>query len=240
MPKSVDTYLVYDAFTNYITKPTHCNCYHTKHIRGLDDEEIRLDILDESRQDLSLEDTLSYVEAKERGKRSASHLIGDSSINAAAVVSSYKRQGKVRAPIDPTESKGSSTCCYCGSTGHGSSMQERSSFGKICTKCNISNYFANVCRQSSRRPTNPAPSSSPNALGDSAATFDSLCSMSEAAPVSDAHAVLLDHHVYNEICKAWEKRASHTPHGRPRRPPGRPPHPHPSPRPLAGGRQRRP
>ena len=181
-------------------------------IRGLDDEEIRLDILGESRQDLSLEDTLSYVEAKESGKRSASHLIGDSSISAAAVVSSYKRQGKVRAPSDPTESKGSSTCCYCGRTGHGSSLQERSkkcpAFGKRCTKCNISNHFANVCRQSSRRPTNPAPSSSPNALGDSAATFDSLCNVSEAAPVSDAHAVLLDHHVYNEFCKAWEKRAS--------------------------------
>ena len=72
----------------------------------------------------------------------------------------------------------------------------------------MNNHFANVCRQSSRRPSNPAPSSSPNALGDSAATFDSLCSVSEAAPVSDAHAVLLDHHVYNEFCKAWEKRAS--------------------------------
>ena len=56
-------------------------------IRGLDDEEIRLDILGESRQDLSLEDTLSYVEAKESGKRSASHLIGDSSINTAAAMS---------------------------------------------------------------------------------------------------------------------------------------------------------
>ena len=41
-----------------------------------------------------------------------------------------------------------------------------------------------------------------------AATFDSLCSVSEAAPVSDAHAVLLDHHVCNEFCKAWEKQAS--------------------------------
>ena len=95
-------------------------------IHGLDDEEIRLDILGESRQDLSLEDTLSYVEAKESGKRSASHLIGDSSISAAAVVSSYKCQGKVRAPSDPTEGKGSSTCCNCGRTGHGSSLQERS------------------------------------------------------------------------------------------------------------------
>ena len=182
-------------------------------IRGLDDKEIRLGILGESRQDLSLEDTLSYVEAKESGKGSASHLIGDSSINTAAAMSSYKRHEKFRAQSNPTENKGSSaTCCYCGRTGHGSSMQERSkkcpAFGRKCTKCGINNHFANICRQSSRRPTNPAPSSLPNALGGSAATFDSLCSVSEAAPVPDAHAVLLDHHVYNEFCKAWEKRAS--------------------------------
>nr|KAG5707435.1 hypothetical protein BaRGS_011939 [Batillaria attramentaria] len=37
-------------------------------IRGLEDEEIRLDILGESRQDMSLEDALQYVEAKESGK----------------------------------------------------------------------------------------------------------------------------------------------------------------------------
>ena len=75
-------------------------------IRGLDDEEIRLDILGESRQDLSLGDTLSYVEAKESGKRSASHLIGDSSINAAAVVSSYKRQGKVEHRATQRKARG--------------------------------------------------------------------------------------------------------------------------------------
>ena len=182
-------------------------------IRGLDDEEIRLDVLGESRQDMSLEDALSYVEAKESGKRSASRLIGDSSINTAAAMSSYKHYEKLRAQSNPSENKDPPpTCGYCGRTGHRNSRQERSkkcpAFGKKCTKCGITNHFANVCRQSSRRPTNPAPSSSPNALDDSAAAFDSLCSMSEAAPVSDAHSVSLDHHVYNEFCKAWEKRAS--------------------------------
>ena len=113
---------------------------------------------------------------------------------ATDAMSSYKRYENVRAKRNPTENKGSSaTCCYCGRTGHGRRMQERSkrcpAFGKKCTKCSITNHFANVCRQSSRRPTNPAPSSSPNALEDSAATFDSLFSVSEAAPVLDAHAV---------------------------------------------------
>ena len=44
-------------------------------VQGLVDEAIRLDILGEIRQDMSLEDALRYVEAKESGKRSASHLL---------------------------------------------------------------------------------------------------------------------------------------------------------------------
>ena len=106
----------------------------------------------------------------------------------------------------PTENKGSSAiCCYCGRTGHGSRIQERSkkcpAFGKKCTKCGINNHFANVCRQSSHSPANPAPSSSPNVLDDSAAAFECLCSVSEAALVSDGHAVLLDYHEYNDFVK---------------------------------------
>ena len=88
-------------------------------IRGLDDEEIRLDVLGESRQDMSLEDALSYVEAKESGKRSASRLIGDSSINTAAAMSSYKHYEKLRAQSNPSENKDPPpTCGYCGRTGH--------------------------------------------------------------------------------------------------------------------------
>ena len=64
-------------------------------VRGLNDEEILLDIMGESRQELSLEDTLSYVEAKESGKRSASRLVWDSSIYTAAAKSFYRRHEKV-------------------------------------------------------------------------------------------------------------------------------------------------
>ena len=41
-------------------------------IRGLEDDDIQLDILGESRQDMSLEEVIKYVEAKESGKRSSS------------------------------------------------------------------------------------------------------------------------------------------------------------------------
>lgn len=179
-------------------------------IRGLNDEEIRLDILGESRQDMSLEDALRYVEAKESGKRSASRLVeGSSSIVAAS--SSYKRQDKLRTDGGRNPAS-SSTCGYCGRSGHSSNKQERMkscpAYGKTCTKCGIAHHFAKVCRKTSQHNANPAQSPSPNALDDTAATFDSLCSTDEAAPVSNAHSVSLDHHVYNGFCEAWEKRAS--------------------------------
>ena len=178
-------------------------------IRGLNDEEIRLDILGESRQDMSLEDALCYVEAKESGKRSASRLLeGGPSVVAAA--SSYKRQDKLRT--DGARGQNSSnTCGYCGRLGHGINRQERikecPAYGKRCTKCGTAHHFAKVCRKTSQPGASNA-NPSPNALDDAAATFDSLCSAHEAPPESTIHSVSLDHHVYNKFCEAWERRAS--------------------------------
>ncbi|KAK7498143.1 hypothetical protein BaRGS_00010731 [Batillaria attramentaria] len=83
-------------------------------IRGLEDEEIRLDILGESRQDMSLEDALQYVEAKESGKRSASRLVESSQPSMAAATSSYKRHERNRlqnkAEIKNTTTPSQSPC----------------------------------------------------------------------------------------------------------------------------------
>ena len=179
-------------------------------IKGLIDEEIQLDILGDSKQDMSLEDALCYVEAKESGKRSASRLI-DGSSSTVATSSTYKRQDKLRMDM-ARNSDLPTTCGYCGRSGHKTSRQERMdkcpAYGKKCTKCGIAHHFANVCRkkpQSNCSPARAQVSASPYALDDAVATFDSLCSTDQATPVSTVH---LDHHVYNEFCKAWEKRAS--------------------------------
>ena len=166
-------------------------------IRGLNDEEIRLDILGESGQDLSLEDALRFIEAKESGKRSASRLI-EGNPSSVSATSTYKRQNKPRP-----DGNGSSptTCGYCGKSSHGSGRQERMqkcpAYGKRCTKCGTAHHFANVCRKSSQANT-----AQPNALEDAAATFDNLCS-TDVAPCAS---ISLDHHVYNEFCNAWEKK----------------------------------
>ena len=119
-------------------------------IRGLNDEEIRLDVLGESRQDISLEDVLRYVEAKESGKRSASRLLVEAGpATAAAATSSYQFKKKSSSSSDGGRNP-PPTCGYCGRSGHSSNRQERMkncpAFGKMCTKCGRAHHFANVCR----------------------------------------------------------------------------------------------
>ena len=68
-------------------------------IRNIDDEDIRLDVLGQADQDMSLTDVLQLIEAKESGKRSASRLVDGASVtpastpvNSAAMTSNYRRQ----------------------------------------------------------------------------------------------------------------------------------------------------
>ncbi|GFO41184.1 hypothetical protein PoB_006768900 [Plakobranchus ocellatus] len=147
----------------------------------------------------------AYFLPKESGKRSATRLAEGVSSGVAAA-SSYKRQDRL-----PLERDRTTTCSCCGRHGHSSSRQERTkkcpAYGKTCTKCGTAHHFANVCRKTSRPTTTPQ-NPSPNALDDAAATFDSLCSANALTQISQVHTVSLDHHVYNEFCKAWERRAS--------------------------------
>ncbi|RUS78870.1 hypothetical protein EGW08_013375 [Elysia chlorotica] len=93
-------------------------------IRGIEDEEIRLDILGESRQDMSLEEALHYIETKESGKRSASRLVNNPPAIAAAT-SSYRRQEKNRYQAKTSKPSPASLCNYCGKQGHRQGKQER-------------------------------------------------------------------------------------------------------------------
>ena len=88
---------------HYIIDCPSCSCHvnYTEEIikdvivKGISDSEIQLDILSNSNQKMSLEDILSYVEAKEAGKRSASKLM--SSIqNACSSRSTYKKTQRAR------------------------------------------------------------------------------------------------------------------------------------------------
>ena len=84
--------------------------------RGLEDTEIQMDLLGDKNQDVTLEQALKFVEAKEAGKRSASRLLLPQATDAVAG-SSYRRQKKQSAGTP--SSKDQDTCTYCGTKRHG-------------------------------------------------------------------------------------------------------------------------
>eukprot|EP00794_Sanderia_malayensis_P002521 gene2521-2914_t len=114
--------------------------------RGLADEEIQLDLLGERNQDMSLEQVLQFVEAKESGKRSAGRLF--QTPGAEAIRSQYRmKQNADRKRTDkPTEA-----CYYCGQLGNGHKAsitlrkKECPAFGATCQLCGRSNHVETAC-----------------------------------------------------------------------------------------------
>ena len=75
-------------------------------IRGLGDSDIQQDVLGHNDQDMTPEDTIKFIEAKEAGKRSQATLQNPS----AATVSSSKQTDKDQHVVK---------CRNCGKRGHG-------------------------------------------------------------------------------------------------------------------------
>ena len=195
-------------------------------IRGLDDEDIKLDVLGQANQEMSLPDTLQLVETKESGKRSANRLDGTTT---ATMNSTYKRQNNMPPQQRPnnsrpsfpnnsrpsleqrdsqyqqTEKFASRPCTHCGQTGHASYLRERikhcSAYNKQCRKCGIHHHHHSVCR----RPSQKAPSHQ-NAMNqdDSTYTYNSPCATDDV----QVSAITLDHHVYDNLCNTWTRRRS--------------------------------
>ena len=115
-------------------------------IRGLEDDDIRLDILGQCNQELSLDETVQMVEAKESGKRSAG-LLNPSGVISANATSSYKRFNKQSTQYNRPQNYSSTTCSYCGRRGHGDgkNRQERElkcpAMNHTCRKCGKLNHY---------------------------------------------------------------------------------------------------
>ncbi|GFO36283.1 retrovirus-related pol polyprotein from [Plakobranchus ocellatus] len=120
--------------------------------RGLNDKEVRPDILRQSRQDMLLEDALRYIEAKESGKRSASRLDEGGSSTVTAT-SSYMRQDKPSSD-GGKNSPLSTMCSYCGKPGHSVRKREHmtkcQAYWKRCAECGSTHLFVNVCKKTSQ------------------------------------------------------------------------------------------
>ena len=167
-------------------------------IRGIEDEEIRLDILGQAKQDLTLDEALQFIEARESGKRSALQLNG-SSVQAA--LSTYKRKDKLRV----TTPRSGATCGYCGQPGHSQNRQDRinkcPAYGKQCGNCGKYHHLMEVSRQTTQRST-AAPVDNSGMLG----VLDAVHSISTSGKISH---LVLDHHIYDELCDSWKRKSSH-------------------------------
>ena len=173
--------------------------------RGLADSEIQLDLLGDKNQDMSLEDVLKFVEAKESGKRSARRLFEAHGINASR--SQYHRQ-KQDAFKPFREESNDEPCNYCGKRGHGRNAAPKvrkaqcPAYSKKCDNCHRPNHFATVCRSKAKPPQQH------NDLQNEGAIFDALCTTTSSAHKAGRGAIALDHHLYNHLRDQWVRKPS--------------------------------
>ena len=183
-------------YTEAMTKDVLC--------RGLEDNEIQLDLLGDKNQDMTLEQVLRFVEAKEAGKRSASRLLLPQAVDSAAG-SSYRKQKRTPPKDAQLKDLDQGTCTYCGLKGHGQNppirvrRKECSAFGTKCNYCNKDHHFEKVCKgkRSQKKPTKDADHED--------MISESLC---EVTTTSDTKATNLAHHIFDKFTKEWLKKQS--------------------------------
>jgi hypothetical protein len=177
-------------------------------IRGISDDDIRLDVLGNSNQNMDLSELVTYVESKEAGKRSISRLASTQGVDAAR--SSYTRQRAT--PNTRTIAK----CSHCGNTGHGDGSDpltrrdECPAYGRTCTTCNRNHHLSSVCKTKRKWHKNATPASTPSTAtiaDNQGATFDSLSTV-QSDSTFGLHSVVLDHHLYNNMCDRWFRQPS--------------------------------
>ena len=169
--------------------------------RGLEDSEIQMDLLGDRNQDMTLEQALGFVEAKEAGKRSASRLLLPLATDAVAG-SSYKKHKKT--PPRGTPPKDQDICTYCGTRGHGRNpptrvrRKECPAFGIKCNYCDKDHHFEKMCR--GKQGTKPAKSTEHEDT-----ISDSLCGVTST---DSTKGTSLAHHIFNKFTKEWLRRRS--------------------------------
>jgi len=171
-------------------------------VGGMEDSEIQLDLLGDKNQDMTLEQMLRFIEAKEAGKRSATQLLLPRATDAITG-SAYKRQRKdtVERPLP----KEKDPCSYCGKKGHGRSVfarlrrKECPAYRTVCCHCRKDHHFESVCRAKVKVRVDTT---------NESAVFDALC---ELTIQRNLPSVPLGHHVYYQQSNRWLGRSSKPP-----------------------------
>ena len=188
--------------------------------RGIADDEIQLDLISDQNQKMAVEDMIKFVEARESGKRSASRLLDTPSVNAASSTYRRNKQQEVRTrgtattkakpDLKPEHTFDTNALCrFCAEKGHGKNAPwsvrrvQCPAFGKRCGKCKVPNHVERAClgRAYAHRPTETA-----ETTDEQSGAFE-LCTMINGS-VADVNAIALDHHLYDNLCDRWHRRAS--------------------------------
>ena len=175
--------------------------------RGIADPDIQLELLGNSKQNMTVEEVFQFVEAKESGKRSASTLLDSHAVDVAS--SSYRKaknaqQRDIRDKNIP--------CSYCGTKGHGKSAPGRQrrlecpAYGHKCELCNRDHHMESVCRSRD----NPKRAPAPPHQDSGNAVFNALCNVSDSSQhrSSGRKTIPLDHHVFDNLSDTWRKQRS--------------------------------
>ena len=164
-------------------------------IRGLEDPEIRQNILGHENQDMALEAVLKLIEAKESGKRSEASLLGADQAHGSSTYKSNKKSQKgSKRP----------TCMNCGEPCHegGNSLENRKkhckAFGNQCNNCGKRDHFAKVCFSRKKEEG----SIRKEEKEEAGMVYDMLCSISNTAKP-----IILQHHIFSPD-GGWERRNS--------------------------------
>lgn len=159
-------------------------------IHGLYDDDIRLEILGQPNQEMTLDQVIQISEAKESGKRSSFLLQSSTPVTpvAASVRSTYRKQSSAQLqqqnPPDrrqPTSMTSTRRCGNCGSEGHSSHKNQRRlqcpAWKHRCTKCGILHHFESVCRHKQHH--NSTTHTSNTFDEEATAVFETLCAVED-------------------------------------------------------------
>ena len=191
--------------------------------RGVSDSDIQLELLGNQNQHTSLEETISFIEAKEAGKRSAQRLLQSQGIAAAR--SQYRRAKNPPAPLDqkrPPATAPAEVCQYCGREGHGTkappSVRATScpAFRHQCRNCRRRHHFAEVCRQQKIA----AVAGADTTAGREDGSFGVLCGITDElsghTAIPNTYSTRTDatcsatlaHHMFDDASQRWHRQAS--------------------------------
>ena len=175
-------------------------------VRGITDDDIRLDVLGNNNEDLDLDETVALIESKESGKRSIARLT--SSQNTEVVKSTYLKQKGSSATEQAT------LCSHCGQNGHGYGSSRRTrkemcpAYGQTCGKCNSKHHFSSVCKSKQKLDWAPrtecVTSRSHIDSNNQGAMQDALCSKDSDFTLGSSSA----DHLYGNMCQRWFRKPS--------------------------------